>query len=410
MNESEPTSPSSSSPPWNNTLKLVAGLTVMAIITVLLIYFRSLVGPLLLAFIIIYLLHPVTVYFSKVTRLSWRASANIVFILLVLVLAGLSTWAGVAVAQQVQSLVKIVQRFVTDLPTILDNLSQQVYTFGPYTINPGQILDVSNLSQQLISTLQTLVTRAGTLVSSFATGAASMIGWGLFAMLVAYFVLADAGQVPDAINFIQIPGYDADVRRMAQELGRVWNAFLRGQLLIISLVIVAYTILMSILGVRYALGLAILAGLARFFPYVGPFVTMTVTFLVTVFQPENYFGLAPIHFALLVIVSCFVLDQVFDNLVSPLLMGQSLGVHPAAVLIAAIVAANLIGIVGLVMAAPVLASLSLIGQYIGRKMFDQDPWPNKLDDRQPLEFPRGKKIWNRARAWWRKKIAKKPAN
>ena len=64
-----------------------------------------------------------------------------------------------------------------------------------------------------------------------------------------------------------------------------------------------------------------------------------------------------------------------DNLVTAGLYGKALGVHPAAVLIAAIVAANLLGVIGLLRAAPVLATLTLFGRYAARKMFDLDPWP-----------------------------------
>jgi hypothetical protein len=96
------------------------------------------------------------------------------------------------------------------------------------------------------------------------------------------------------------------------------------------------------------------------------------------------------------VVLSFILDQVFDNLISPRLLGEALGVNPAGVLIAAIVAANLIGIIGLVLAAPVLATLRLLSRYITRKMFDLDPWPEP--ETHPLSAP-SKIPWSR---WWRR--------
>ncbi len=72
---------------------------------------------------------------------------------------------------------------------------------------------------------------------------------------------------------------------------------------------------------------------------------------------------------------CFLVDQIFDQIISPRLMGDTLGVHPAALLIVAIMAANLLGVVGLVLAAPVLATLQLFGRYATRKMLDMDPFP-----------------------------------
>jgi predicted PurR-regulated permease PerM len=166
------------------------------------------------------------------------------------------------------------------------------------------------------------------------------------------------------------------------------------------LVIVSYYVLLTILGTRLTLVIALMAGAARFIPYLGPLVTWTVTAIVAFLQPSNYYGLEPIWYAALVVGLCFLLDQVFDNLVVPRLMGQTLGVHPAGVLIAAIIATNLIGFVGLVLAAPVLATIALIGRYVGRKMFDLEPWPEPETRPEPAQLP-----WERTRrrlaAFWR---------
>jgi len=102
--------------------------------------------------------------------------------------------------------------------------------------------------------------------------------------------------------------------------------------------------------------------------------------------------LEPFNYALLVLILAFLLDQIFDNLVSPRLLGDSLGVHPAAVLVAAIVAANLIGIIGLILAAPVLATMNLLSRYVFRKMIDLDPWPEEEYAIKPMEAPSTKLI------------------
>jgi predicted PurR-regulated permease PerM len=162
---------------------------------------------------------------------------------------------------------------------------------------------------------------------------------------------------------------------MGKELKVIWNSFLRGQLLLIAIVIVTYSVLFLILGVRYSLALAVLAGLARFVPYLGPLTAWVTTYLVAFFQDTNYFGLEQWFYALMVITICFLVDQAFDQLISPRLMGEKLGVHPAALLVVAIMAANLLGVIGLVLAAPVLATLQLAGRYATRKMLDMDPFP-----------------------------------
>jgi hypothetical protein len=96
-------------------------------------------------------------------------------------------------------------------------------------------------------------------------------------------------------------------------------------------------------------------------------------------------------------------DSIFDNIISPKFMGSSLKVHPAAVLLTAVIAANIIGFIGLIVAGPVLATLQLLGRYILRKMFDLDPWegvelisPPVVRIKVPLVIIQG---WSRVVAW-----------
>jgi predicted PurR-regulated permease PerM len=238
------------------------------------------------------------------------------------------------------------------------------------------------------------------LVGTLASATASTIAWGLFILVISYFVLADAGKVPSVLDYINIPGYSYDIQRMSTALGRIWNAFLRGQLTIVIMVILSYTILLSILGVRFAFAIAILAGLARFVPYVGPLITYIVLGMVTLFQGGNYFNLVPIYYTILTIGLSILVDQIYDNLVSPRIMGKSLGVHPAAVLVVAIIAANLIGIIGLVLAAPALASVNLIGRYTVNKMFDRDPWVDYKEEFEPMGLHWFARLYKYLSVWW----------
>jgi predicted PurR-regulated permease PerM len=388
------------SPKWGSTTKLIVGLSIVGIIAALMVQFRTIIGPLILAFMVAYLLSPVASWLRDTTRLSWRAAVNIIYLFLLILIAGLSTVAGLAIFQQLQSLINFVEGFVKDLPNIVAGLSSQVYTIGPFQFDLRQY-DLPSLTSQVLGAVQPMVGRLGGLLSTFAASAASTIGWGLFILLISYFLLAEASQVSNALVSFDIPGYNADIRRLGLELRRIWNSFLRGQLIIFVLIVVIYSALMSILGVRYALAIAIMAGLAKFVPYVGPAITWAVLAAVSFFQGSNYFGLQPIQYALLAVVLALVLDQVLDNLVTPRLMGQALGVHPAAVLVAAIVAANLIGLVGLVLAAPVVATLKLGLGYLLRKMFDLDPWPIETQVAyRPIELPWTRSL-RRVQAWVR---------
>jgi predicted PurR-regulated permease PerM len=387
-----------SSPQWSTNTKLVVGLTFVAIIAALLIYIRSLIGPLLLAFILAYVLHPVVTRLVATTRMSWRVAANLIYVVVFVVVGALLAWSGFAIVQQFQSLIRVVQNFIeVSLPSLAADLSNNVYNIGPFQLDLTQF-DLLALSEQLLGIAQPVLVQSGALLSSVAASAASSLGWLLFILVISYFILTEGGRVPYQLLRLEVPGYDEDVRRLGTELSRIWNAFLRGQLIIFVLAIIFSFTLLSVIGLRLALVIALMAGLAKFVPYLGQFFVLVVAGVVAFFQAGNIFGLLPWQYTILVLVALVILDQIFDNLITPRLLGRTLDLHPAAILVAALIAFNLIGIVGLVLAAPVLATIKLLGRYTLRKMLDLDPWMELGEPTPPFEFP-----WRRLRDYSRQR-------
>jgi predicted PurR-regulated permease PerM len=272
-----------------------------------------------------------------------------------------------------------------------------VFQIGPIQLDMHTI-NLNELSSQLLSYVQPLLGRTGNLLSTVAGGAAEVFGWLFFILIVSYFVMAESSGLQTDLIKVEVPGYTEDLRRIGNELSRIWNAFLRGQIFIFTLSLIIYSILLPALGVRYALGIALMAGLAKFLPYIGPAITWGVMALVTFFQPVKPFDLQPLTYTLIIFAITFILDNwVIDSLITPRIMARALKVHPAAILVTAIIAANLLGILGVVIAAPSLASVTLLGRYVMRKMFDLEPWPAKVGEHyEPIEtewFGWIKKTW-----------------
>lgn len=364
------------SPRWSSTTKLLVGLVIIGIIAFLISRFQSLITPLLLIFIIAYLFHPLTAMIANGLGISWKAAVNILYIVIFISLLGLLTVGGIGLVQQVQSLISAVQAIIADLPSLIEDLSGQVFTIGPFELDMSTV-EVQALTDQLLSIVQPLLGRTGNLVGAVAGGAFEVFGWMFFVLLVSYFLMSESSGFRGDLIRIELPGYSEDLRRLGIELSRIWNGFLRGQIIIFILTFIIYVIMLSVLGVRFALGLALMAGLARFLPYIGPAITWVVMALVTFFQASKPFGLEAqplLYMAIVVGLSLFI-DQIMDNLISPRVLAQTMRVHPAAVLVAALIMANLLGVLGIVIAAPSLASLTLLGRYTMRKMFDLEPFP-----------------------------------
>lgn len=361
------------SPRWNTAVKLVVALSIAAVMFALVMRFRTLIGPLLLAFVISYLLHPVASNLTRKIRFAWPVSVTLLYLIIILALLGLLTWGGLALFGQIQSFISFIQRTINTLPETIATLSAQKYQIGPFSFDLS-MFDLSQITNSLLGSIEPILANIGSLVTSIASGAAEVVGWIAFIFLVSYFILLETKGMEGQLFKLEIPGYTADFRRLGAELSRIWNAFLRGQMLIILLTIAVYFVLLNILGVRFALGLAVLAGMARFVPYVGPAVAWTTLGLVSFFQSGNYFQLTPIVYALMNVAIAWLMDMVLDNLVATRMMAQTLRIHPAAVMVMALIGANLIGVIGMILASPVMASIKLFWHYILRKMFDMDPW------------------------------------
>ena len=398
--------PPGPSPHWGWTTKLIVGLTVVAVAGWLVLKFQNFIGPLLMVFILAYVFYPLAKTLTRWLKISWRLAVTLIYAVVVIVILGLLSLGGLALVNQLQSLINILQNVLITLPKFLQDLPQQVIDFGPIHISLAQI-DLNSVSNQVLSSVQPLLGQVGNLLGIIATSAASVLGWLVFILLVSYFILAESEGMAAGVFAIHIPGYDADVKRMITELSAIWNAFLRGQLILITLTFIAYSILLGGFGLPFYFGLAAIASLGRFIPYIGPLIMWITYGLVAYFEGSPPLGLNPLIFAIIVVGSAMILDSIFDNIVSPRIMAQALKIHPAAVLVAALIGAGVVGLIGILLAAPVLATVKLIFTYIYRKMLDLDPWEG-IEIRQPPPsvpiFTRLNPVWEwiaeKAKAYW----------
>jgi predicted PurR-regulated permease PerM len=367
------------SPPWGTATKSMTAAFGLILAAALLWRFSSIVPLLVVAAILSFLVVPLARFVSLRTHLPWAISTNLCFLLLILVLLGASTATGLAVVQQLQALFITLQRILITLPATMAGLSQNTYVIGPWVIDLARF-DLVVLAEQALGTVQPVLGQASGLVRSLASVALESLARLIFVLAVAYFLTLDYRRIQTAWQNFSIPGYEGDLDRLRRALSKIWDSFLRGQLLIVLITGVLTSVLMTALGVRFSIGLGVLGGLAKFVPIVGPVSAGAVAALVAIFQPENWFGLNPFTHAILIVASVIVLDQSIDYILLPRIMGTSLNLHPVVILVAAIVGASLAGVIGLLLSAPSTASLLLLTRYTFRKMVDLSPWDPPIDE------------------------------
>ena len=393
--------PNSSSPRWNWTTKLIVGLGLVGVAIWLLIQFQNFLGPIILAFILAYLFYPVANFIRTTFKIPWRLAVTLIYIIIVLALLGLLTWGGLALADQIQNLIDFIQKNIDQIPVLIDDITNQTYAIGPWSFTLSG-LGWDQISTEIVSTIRPAIGQVGSLAGSVATGAANVFLWIGVVLLVSYFLLAETEGISNRFVNIRIPGYTTDLKRMGQELSRIWNAFLRGQLMVVLITIIVYTTYLGIMGIQFFFGLALVAAIGRFIPYVGAWITWITYGLVALLQGPTIFNLSPGLYAVILLGGAMLIDTLLDNLLVPKVMSENLKVHPALVLVGALIALRLLGFIGILLAAPVLATLKLIFNYMIKKLIDEDPW-EELDAQEPKEPARWVVFidnqWDRFKDW-----------
>lgn len=368
------------SPRWGSTTKLTVALTAVVLLGLVIWRFQILIMPLIAAGMIAYLLNPIITFLT--TRLRWQRTlvAAAIYFLLLLLLAASATSLTIYLANQIANLNLRIVQVVEGLPDRINELiHSQIVVFGA-RIDLNKF-DFSILYDQVVASIRPALAEVGAAVGRIASSTAEFFGWALFVLVISFYIVKDMPNLGSTINRIAAdPGFQHDVAQLMREFQKIWNAFLRGQAILAITIGLIVWVGLSILGVRFAIGLALLSALLEFVPIIGPLTAGAVGTGVALFQNSNWLGLDPLAYAALVAVFYIVVQQLENNFLVPRIIGAQLKLHPVAVMVGAIMGASLGGIIGLLLAAPVLATIKLFGRYAWRKMLDLPPFSDEGEE------------------------------
>ncbi len=385
----EPMIPNNS-PPWSRTTKTIVVVSALLLLALLVMRFRTLLAMLVVAAILAYLIDPLIVFIDKRTSIRRGIVIAIVYIILAAALIGGFFALGVASYQQAANLIE-------ELPALIENAAASIavlvnrtepIAFGPLSLDPS-VVAWDRLPEQLLGLVEPLLSQSGSVVSRFATSTVRTVFNLFFIFVLSIYLATDLPRFGGYVkSFAQQPGYREDAERLMPQLRHVWSAYLRGQIILSLVIFLTVWIGLTLLGVQNSLALGLLAGLLEFLPNLGPVISAGVTVLVAFFQPGNYLGLDSWQYALVVLALMIIIQQLENHLLVPRIVGGALDLHPIIVIVGLFMGASLAGILGAILAAPLIASLKLFGTYAWRKLFDLPPFPDEepIDDPPPHHF------------------------
>ena len=372
------------SPPWSLSIKVIVAVTILLLVVLMIWRFQSLLPTLVLAMIVAYLLNPLVNLATIRLKVPRGTAVAIVYILLLVVAIGGGIGLGFLAFEQASKLTtEFLPDSFTDAATLVQEqirlFSERTFMIGPYALSPARLpswINLQELAQQAVNLLRPLFSQSGSWLAQVAQATISTLGVIFLVIVVSIYLVKDSPKLWEGIsNLAHQPGYRQDAERLLSDFARIWDAYLRGQVILALVIGFIVSVTLSMLGVSNALGLGVLSGVLEFLPIVGPLVGSGAAILVALFQSDTIWGLQSYQYAILIAVVMGLIQGLENNILVPRIVGDALDLHPLLVMISVIMGASLAGILGAVLAAPVVATIKLLGAYAWRKMLDLPPFP-----------------------------------
>lgn len=310
----------------------------------LLPYIKPLFVSLGISFVLSFLLNPL-INRMESKGVNRAAAVLILFLAIIAIIILLAQLFIPAFAPQFQSIMQFIQNENPD--SIVEKLQNLLAQRIPALQNPKMAHAVS-LKLHLI--LQMLIQKSARLIISLASSFILIIT----IPFITFFMLKDGRRFMKWLIQMVPNRYFEMSLNLLHKSGEKLGSYIRGQLMVSTVIGTLSIIAMFILGIPYFFIIGAVAGLANMIPYFGPWVG-AMPGVIVAFIETGDMG------TVLAVIIAFAVVQLLDNvLVSPLIVSRSVQIHPLLVILVLLIGSNLAGIIGMLIAVPVFAVIQVI--------------------------------------------------
>lgn len=174
----------------------------------------------------------------------------------------------------------------------------------------------------------------------------------LLVPILTFYFLTDAKNIRRELWLIVPPRYEGRVQSLLKELDQVMNGYVRGQIILCTIATIVVTLGLLALRMRFAFTLGLAAGVCRAIPFVGPVLGAIPLIIAALIQKD-------INTAIIVLIGSSVMHFVESKFITPKVIGYKVGLHPVIIIAALMIGWEFFGIIGMFLAAPVVAMLKI---------------------------------------------------
>jgi len=319
------------------------------LLLVLLWQLRSLLVALMIAIVVAAALAPIIDSAEKLRLPRWLA-VIVVYLGLIGLLTGAGVLIGPTVAEQIQRLIRRLPGYLEVVRSLIENLAIRFGLTDPETASPvSQLLNPQALTGWVIRSSQQLLVRSYSVTRGILGGFFTLI----LALLLSGYMLSGSDKlIQGLVNLFPFPWnerLEAQVEPVTQRMG----GYIQGRVLVSGILGIAITAGLGVLGLsEFALGLGVIAGFTNLIPFLGPILGAVPALIVAVGHGGLTFFWVLLLFVIIQNVETYVLD--------PLLVGNSVKVHPLYQLLAVLGGTQVLGIIGALIVPPWVAGAAVL--------------------------------------------------
>lgn len=307
----------------------------------------AILTPLVISFILFYLLDPVVTFFEKrnIRRL-W--AIIVLYAVVIALLVWLVIWLVPILQEQLNDLIQAIPEFFN---TVVDFINNLVSTFS---LNQDQ-QDIVNEGISFFENIETgfmeFMTQGFSGVGSIISSVTNVFVILLMVPIILFFLLKDGSNFITGFMGKVPPGSRRDIGAIIRAIDEQVGSYIKGQILIAIINGILMFTGFSIIGLNYSGVLAVAGGFLSFIPYLGP--TLTFIPAAVVALTDSFWMLAQLA------IVWAVIQFIEGNLVEPNVMGRRLNVHPVTIILILLIMGELLGVVGMILGVPIYAILKV---------------------------------------------------
>ena len=328
-------------------LTLLQKLKVLPIV----LEFLAVISPLFIGMVIAWILCPFT---DKLDRKMPRILATIItYVLFIGIITLILVFTVPSLINQIKTFGTRIPSMINEAKVIINNISDKLSFLK---------MDLfSELNKGIFTFLENIDTSHATnVIIGGATSVVNVFATTILSLMIGFYFLLDYHKISPKVYKLIPNKFKKDARELAKRINQSLRGYIQGVLLVMLIVFLSQTIGLTLAGHDVPMLFALICAVTDIIPFFGPWLGGIPAVIVG-------FLISPLT-GVFTIVSILIVQGLENNVYQPIIMGHAMKLHPITIMIALLIFGHFFGIVGMIVATPVVATLKLLFEFIDEKI------------------------------------------